>query len=189
MRHPVVTASWLAIICLCVVGATAESELALGLAFLVAPFAAIATLAVTVRRGTDEGFRHRFAIPYRMVLAMLALSSFLGIVGSASSFEHVRMNAPIAIWFLMTLVASWAALARPTPRRAAIPGMVAHVTWIPAVMINVAWSPPEVAWTDWQQFLVGLGFFVVLGLATVASLFALFAFGGPPPIAAATVRD
>jgi hypothetical protein len=189
MRHPVLSAVWLATVALCAVGIVQRSNLALGLALLVAPLAAIATLAVTARRRTSEPFRRRFAIPYRIVLGILAISSLLGIVGSASSFEHVRMNAPIAIWFLMTLVASWAALARPSPRNAAVPGMVAHVTWIPVVLINVAASPIEVAWADWQQFLVGIGFFVVLALGTVASLFAVFAFVGPQPIASATVRE
>jgi hypothetical protein len=188
MRHPILAATWLAIFALCAVGAV-RSELALGLALLIAPFAAIATLAVTARRGASEPFRRWFPIAYRIVFGMLAVSSLLGIIGSASSFEHVQMNAPIAIWFLMTLVASWAAFARPSPRKAAIVGMVAHVAWVPAVMINVAASPMEVAWADWQQFLVGLGFFIVLGLSTVASLFALYAFVGPQPIASATARD
>ena len=189
MRHPFLTAVWLATFALCAAGAATRSEFALGLALMTAPFATIATLAVTVRRGPDERFRRRVAIPYRIVLGMLAGTSLLGIIGSASSFDHVRMNAPISIWFLMTLVASWAALARPSPRCAAISGMVAHVTWIPAVMINVASSPIDVPWAEWQQFLVGIGFFIVLGLGAVASLLALFAFAGPPPIISATVPD
>jgi len=190
MRHPILAATWLAIFALCAVGA-ASSEFALGLALLIAPFAAIATVAVTARRGTNEPFRRRFAVAYRIVLGMLAVSSLLGIIGSASSFAHVRMNAPIAIWFLLTLVASWAAVVRPTPRKAALPGLVAHVAWVPAVMINLVTNPVEVAWADWQQFVVGVGFFIVLGLSTVASVFALYAFRGPlqtQPLASATVR-
>ena len=122
-----------------------------------------------------------------LVLAIVAPRFYL----PANLRALVVSNAPVLVAAVgMTLVILCRQIDISVGSQFAICGMVAHVTWIPAVMINVASSPVEVPWSEWQQFLVGIGFFIVLGLGAVASLFALFAFGVPPPmIASATVRD
>jgi len=186
MRHPILFAVWLATFAIFLGGLAAKSDVLL-FAFLVSPFAAIATFAVTNRRSTEEPLRKRFRILYLIVLGGIAAFSLLGIVGSASSFSDVPRNAPLAIFFLMTLVASWAAIARQTPRRAALPGMVAHVSWVPLIIINIANETLE--WSRWQQMLAGLGVMVILILGAFASLLALYAFVGPARLAPATVRD
>ncbi|MCX5746451.1 MAG: hypothetical protein NT062_28575 [Proteobacteria bacterium] len=190
-RHPIIFWLWSVLFMVGGVAVFEQHGLFL-IVFLASPVIALVTLAATTGR-SDEVLRARWAWPYRLVVGGAATSGLVGLVASAAQMPgRLVTNVPMSILFLLALVTSWRALTRPSPRRAAIPAAIVHVTWIPLLIANLVVEyrghhVEHVTFESWQLSLLIWAGGGMLALSALASLLAVTAFDEPSALAEARV--
>lgn len=183
-RHWALLLVWSGLVALVVLGAIlplADKSL-LGLAFLISPIVAIVTLVRVFRRNVPEPMAHRWAIVQRVLAGTCVAFAIGGLVGSASQLTEIggkttMQNGPLALLFLLSLIGSYHALVRPTPRNNAIPAVIVHVAWMPLVLVN---QHRSLELEQWQKAITGLGILGLLGASAFAAMLALAGFAGAP---------
>ncbi len=158
----------------------------LAVVVLVCPLVSIGALAAVSRRVAPEPLRRGWSFGYRAASALLALAGVAGVVSAAARMvtdrggaEHLE-NGPLALLFLISFVVAWPAVARPTPRRAALPAVVIHLIWLPLVLMNVVSRHTDVPESGWHTTLSTASLVGILVFSASTSILALVAFEGTP---------
>ncbi|MBA3539301.1 MAG: hypothetical protein H0T79_06705 [Deltaproteobacteria bacterium] len=158
----------------------------LSIGFLAAPGLAIATF-VAVSRHPDRVLRRAWRVPYHLTLGGLVALGVLGVIASAARPRPVDywylQNAPITLLFLVNFVTGWRAIAKPTPRHAALPGLIVNLGWIPVLILTAVWGELDPPMTG----LTVSSYIAMVGCSLVTSIVSILAFATPPSIATARV--
>lgn len=187
-RHTVLLSMWSGVIATAGVGLSDPKLFVL--VFLASPIIAIATFAALYERRQVEGLRPGWSIAYRIVTAGLALAGIAGVIATAGRLAGPDArwfaNGPFALLFLLAFLAAWPALAKPSPRRAAIPAMVIHIAWLPLLIANAVIDRHSLdAAAGWLQVVAGVSLVAILALSVLTAVLSLVSFLGEPRIAAA----
>ncbi|MBA3539300.1 MAG: hypothetical protein H0T79_06700 [Deltaproteobacteria bacterium] len=189
-RHPILLVSWailggfglLAFVC---------APALMMVPILGSPILAIATLAAAGRY-PHETLARAWRIPYHAALGGLVISGLIGIVTSAAKLASDRHgwhfeNAPLGLLFLLAVLIGWRAIITPSPPRAALPGMILHVSWIPLVIVNLFTLRHDrfVAMPVEGMFWSAVA---ILGFSLVAGVIAILGFEAPPTVAVPVAR-
>lgn len=179
MRHPLIFAAWVVLLGLSAVASSHGAGLFV-LVFLSAPILALVTLASVGKPFEDLELAAAWRWPYRLVFGALVAAGLAGVSGVASGLS--LRNTPIAILFLFAIVFGWRALIAPSPKRAAYPAALLHVSWIPLLIANfVGHSRDQETLPSWQLGLALYSGLAILGISGIASMLTAFVFTPAPP--------
>lgn len=183
-RHWLLLSLWTGLFALMLAGilSSGENKSLLGFPLIISPFVALVTVIRLFRRKDVEPFRHRWAIAQRIAVGLCVLCALGGLVASASQFVQVEgsttiQNGPMALLFLLSLIGSYSALVRPSPRNTALPAPIVHIGWLPLfVANNQTFGHIEL----WQKAVIGLSLLGLLVASAISSMIALGAYTGEP---------
>lgn len=155
------------------------------------PIIAIATFAALSERRNVEELRRGWSIGYRIATVGLVLAGIAGVLATAGRLAGTDApwfaNGPLALLFLLAFLTGWPALAKPSPRRGALPAMVIHISWLPLLVANWVmddrWLHDEE--DSWLQVVGSVSLPSILACSAFAAVLSLVAFHGEPRIAAA----
>jgi len=194
-RHPILLSLWAGLVVLSGLGLSDPAWYVL--VFLASPIVAIGTFAVVYARRDLEVLRPGWSIAYRAATALLALAGFAGMIATAGRLAGADApwfeDAPLALLFLLAFLAAWPTVASPSPRRAAIPAMVVHSSWLPLVIANAViergQDRPAVLGVGsewrWAQIVGGVSLISILALSAIVAVLSVVAFSGEARIARA----
>ena len=194
-RHPIVLSLWAALVVITGLGLSHPAWFVL--VFLVSPIVAIGTFSVVYARTDVEVLRPGWSLAYRAATALLALAAVTGVISTAGRLAGADApwfeNAPLALLFLLAFLAAWPTVARPSPRRAAIPAMVVHITWPPLMIANAvlehrqyhAATPGISSDWGWSHVVSGVSLVSILALSALVAVLSVVGFSGEPRIASA----
>lgn len=185
-RHWLLLALWTCLLLVVTIAiVTNAASKTIGLPLLITPLVAIATFVRLFRRtGREALLSPRWATVHRILGGLSVALAIGGIVGAASQLVDVggsrRLeNGPLALLFLLSLIGSYHALVRPTPRNTALPALIVHIAWMPLVLWNLQYEVVDPA--AWQQGLIAIGVLGLLATSGLLALVALAAFTGAVP--------
>jgi len=195
LRHPILLSLWAALVVVTGLGLSHAAWFVL--VFLVSPLVAIGTFSVVYARKDAEVLRPGWSIAYRAATALLALAGVTGVIVTTGRLAGADApwfeNAPLALLFLLAFLAAWPTVTRPSPRRAAIPAMVVHITWLPLVIANAvlehgqhhAATPGLSSDWGWAHVVSGVSLVALLALSALVAVLSVVGFSGEPRIAPA----
>lgn len=180
-RHPALLGTWLVLLAMFALGWVFELEL-----FLFLPFFAGMLVAPLTYRFVTPGVLARRGLYYVLVGSLL-LAAATTLVAAGSTLL-IQPGSPLGVvgftvlgvTNVLIVIVTWRALVRPTPKRAALAGMLAVVSELVAMIVDVVTNH----WVHYDQREVWsgialVGALIAVGAGALACIASLSAFRDP----------